>query len=140
MYSLPYSNRIEGEVSMEAGDYLYVQIQKIFKNKKLDFDQKIARIRESFALSLQSFPDALTDDLFDTLFEGNGLDEQSIEERSNVLPSLTQLLLQEFDDRTDPFSIGEWKLIGEVISEYGVDLDEKTLTYVMGKVVERGAI
>jgi len=125
---------------MEAGDYLYVQIQKIFKNKKLDFDQKIARIRESFALSLQSFPDALTDDLFDTLFEGNGLDEQSIEERSNVLPSLTQLLLQEFDDRTDPFSIGEWKLIGEVISEYGVDLDEKTLTYVMGKVVERGAI
>ena len=125
---------------MEAGDYLYMQTQKILKNRSLDFDAKVARIRESFAESLQSFPDSLTDDLFDTLFEGNGLTEQTMEERSNVLPSLTQLMLQEFDDRTDPFSLGEWKLIGEVISEYGVDLDEKTLTYVMSKVVERGAI
>jgi hypothetical protein len=125
---------------MDPGDYVYVEMQKILSSKTLDFDEKVARIRKTFAQSLRSFPESLTDDLFDTFFEGNGLDERTMEERGNLLPSLTQLLLQEFDDRTDPFSQGEWKLIGEVVSEYGVDLDEKTLTYVMGKVVERRAI
>ncbi|MFO7848388.1 MAG: hypothetical protein R6V67_00385 [Spirochaetia bacterium] len=125
---------------METGDRLYLQMQKVIKDKNLVFDKKVGKIREYFAESLEPFPDALTDDLFDSLFEGNRLNEESLEERSALLPSLTQLMLQEFDDRTDPFSIGEWKIIGEVISEYGVELDEKTLTYVMGKVVERGAI
>ncbi|MFP4491207.1 MAG: hypothetical protein ACLFNZ_07005 [Spirochaetaceae bacterium] len=125
---------------MEAGDRLYMQMQKVIKDKNLVFDEKVGKIREYFAGSLDSFPDALTDDLFDSLFEGNGLSEESLEERSILLPSLTQLMLQEFDDRTDPFSVGEWKIIGEVISEYGIELDERTLTYIMGKVVERGAI
>lgn len=125
---------------MEAGDRLYMQMQKVIKDKNLVFDDKVSKIRKYFAESLQPFPEALTDDLFDSLFEGNGLSEESLEDRSILLPSLTQLMLQEFDDRTDPFSVGEWKLIGEVISEYGIELDEKTLTYVMGKVVERGAI
>jgi hypothetical protein len=125
---------------MDAGDRLYVHTQEIIKNRSLDFDAKLGKIRRFFAESLQEFPDSLTDDLFDSLFEGNGLNEQTLEERSMLLPALTQLLLGEFDDTTDPFSVGQWKLIGEVISEYGVELDEKTLTYVMGKVVERGAI
>ena len=125
---------------MEAGDRLYFQMQKAIRNTTMDFEEKLNKIREYFAESLQPFPDSLTDDLFDSLFEGNGLNENTLEERSSVLPALTQLMLGEFDDRTDPFSVAEWKLIGEVISEYGVDLDEETLTYVMGKVVERGAI
>lgn len=125
---------------MEAGDHLYFQMQKAIDNTTMDFEEKLNKIREYFADSLHTFPESLTDDLFDSLFEGNGLNEQTLEERSTLLPALTQLMHMEFDDRTDPFSIGQWKLIGEVISEYGVDLDEETLTYVMGKVVERGAI
>jgi hypothetical protein len=125
---------------MDAGDRLYMRMQKTMKNGSLEFEEKLGKIRQYFAESLVSFPDSLTDDLFDSLFEGKGLNEQTLLERSQILPALTQLFLQEFDDATDPFTIGDWKDIGEVVSDYGVDLDEKTLNYVMGKVVERGAI
>ena len=125
---------------MEPGDRLYTQVERIAQNKSYSIDEKLSRMRTIFADNLISFPAEMIEDLFDGLLMVGVTTDEELLARSEYLPSLTELLVGEFDDRRDPFNKAEWRKIGEIVSEFGMELDEKTLSYVMSKVVERKAI
>jgi hypothetical protein len=125
---------------MEPGDRLYTRVEKIAHNDTYTLEEKLTRMRTLFADNLPSFPRELIDDLFDGLLTGEVTTDEELLERSEYLPSLIELLVGEFDDRRDPFNTSQWHLIGEIISEFGLELEEKTLAYIMSKVVERKAI
>ncbi len=125
---------------MEPGDRLYTQVEKIAQNKSYSMEEKLSKMRTMFADNLISFPAEMIEDLFDGLLMVGVTTDEELLARSEYLPSLTELLVGEFDDRRDPFDKSEWRKIGEIVSEFGLELDEKTLSYVMSKVVERKAI
>lgn len=125
---------------MEPGNRLYARVEKIARNDTYSLEEKLDRMKETFTENLPSFPPELVEELFDGVLAGDVASGEDLLERSEYLPSLTELLAGEFNDRRDPFSNAQWRLIGEIVSEFGMELDEKTLAYIMGKVVERKAI
>ena len=125
---------------MEPGDRLYARVEKIAHNNTLALEEKLTRMRAMFTENLPTYPPEMVEELFDGLLAGEVSSAEELLERSEYLPSLTELLEGEFNDRRAPFSKSQWHMIGEIISEFGMELDEKTLAYIMGKVVERKAI
>jgi hypothetical protein len=127
-------------MAMEPGDRLYSRVEKIVHDRSLNLEDKLNRMRSLFTENLPDYPQELIDELFDGLLAGEVGSEEELRERSEVLPSLTELLVGEFDDRRDPFSKAQWKSIGEIVSSFGMELDERTLGYIMTKVVDRKAL
>jgi hypothetical protein len=125
---------------MEPGNRLYARVEKIARNDTYSLEEKLDRMKEIFTENLPSYPPELVEELFDGVLAGDVASGEDLLERSEYLPSLTELLAGEFNDRRDPFSKAQWRLIGEIVSEFGMELEEKTLAYIMGKVVERKAI
>lgn len=124
---------------MDTGDRLYKRGQSTVHSTTLSPEEKKARLKKDFVYSLAGMPEEMLDELFEVLFSRQE-DEEELLRIAEVLPDLTELLLESFDDRRDSFSSEQWHQIGEIVSDFGVELDESLLTYVMSKVVERGAL
>ena len=53
--------------------------------------------------------------------------------------SIIELFNFEFDPKEDNYIMNEdWDFIKETVSDYALDLDDQTLTYIMWFVVEKG--
>ncbi len=124
---------------MDTGDRLYKRGQSTVHSTSLTEDEKKTKLKEDFMYSLQDVPAEMLDELFEVLFPSVP-DAQELLQMAEVLPELTELLSESFDESRDPFSPEQWHQIGEVVSDFGVELDESLLTYVMSRVVERGAL
>lgn len=125
---------------MDAGDRLYKRVQSTVHSRSLSSEAKKAQLKQDFVRSVTGLPAEMLDELFEVLFSSPLSSEEELLRQAETLPDLTELLSESFDERREPFTREQWRQIGEIISDFGIELDESLLTYVMAKVVERGAI
>ena len=125
---------------MDAGDRLYKRVQSAVHSRSLSLEDKYAKLKQEFVQSLSGLPIEMLDELFEVPFSSPITSEEELQQQAETLPDLTELLLESSDERREPFTREQWHQIGEIVSDFGIELDESLLTYVMAKVVERGAI
>ncbi len=125
---------------MDTGDRLYKRMQSTVHSHTLSTEEKKDRLKQDFMQSVAGVPVEMLDELFEVIFVAPDPSQEELLRQAEAIPELSELLLESFDERRDPFSREQWHQIGEIVSDFGVELDESLLTYVMAKVVERGAI
>jgi len=103
-------------------------------------EAKVEALRRDFVSSIKGVPEEFLEELFLIFFDKEIVSADELAERANLLPDLVDLIHEDLDDRRDPFRKEDWHQIGELVSEFGTELDESLLTYIMGKVVERRAL
>lgn len=125
---------------MDAGDRLYKRVQSTVHSRSLSLEEKQGKLKQEFVQSVGGVPVEMLDELFEVILFSPISSEEELLQRAETLPDLAQLLLESFDERRESFTRQQWHQIGEIVSDFGIELDESLLTYVMAKVVERGAI
>ena len=125
---------------MDTGDRLYKRVQSTVHSPSLSVEEKKERLKKDFVYSLGGLPVGMLDELFEVIFFSQHPTEEELLQQAELLPDLTELLLESFDDRHDPLSSEQWRQVGEIVADFGSELDESLLTYVMSKVVERGVL
>jgi hypothetical protein len=125
---------------MDAGDRLYKRVQSTVHSRSLSLEEKQGKLKQEFVQSVGGVPVEMLDELFEVIFFSPISSEEELLQRAETLPDLAELLLESFDERRESFTRQQWHQIGEIVSDFGIELDESLLTYVMAKVVERGAI
>ena len=125
---------------MDTGDRFYKYMQSTIHSSTLSVEEKSERLKRDFLRSVGGVPEEFLEEMFALFFMEDVRNDTDLIHRSEQLPELVGLLNENFDDRRDPFSREQWHLIGEVISEFGSELDESLLNYVMTRVVDRRAL
>lgn len=129
-----------------GGDALDRQVRKLFKERELEPAQRMVRLRKLFCQSASTVPSALLEELFFQLQEAANRSASSEEKRLeddrflDLLYASADLFHHDYDDKEDLFSREEWRLVGALVSDYGEEIDDDTLTYVMSRVVDHAAL
>lgn len=125
---------------MDYSDRVCKTVRSIVNSPSLTNEAKIDQLNATFIKSVTGVPQALLEELFQQFFPDDLPDEGGLADRAEILPDLVDLLYENLDDRRDPFDREQWHAIGEVIAEFGAELDETLLNYVMTRVVEHRAL
>jgi len=125
---------------MYYSDRVYKSIRSIAFSPSLKLSEKIDQINETFLKSVKGVPEDLLADLFQQIFLESPPQKDTLEDRIEIIPDLIDLFYENLDDRRDPFKKEQWHIIGEVVSEFAMDLDESLLNYIMMRVVEHRAL
>jgi hypothetical protein len=112
----------------------------VVHNPALSTEEKLARLKQNLFQNGGGLPQEFLEDLYEVFFVASPVNEENLAERAELLPELISLINREMDQRKDPFTREQWHEIGEVVSDFGIELDEGFLNYVMARVVERGAL
>jgi hypothetical protein len=123
-----------------GGDALERRIRKLEKERIAEPAIMMVRLRELFSQSVRTVPPRMLEEFFLQLVEsysGEKFDKEAFYDR---LYAAADLFSCDYDDRDSVLSFEEWKLVGELVSDYGVDIDDDTLTYIMSRVVDHGAL
>lgn len=125
---------------MDTGDRYYKFMRGVVNDPALSAEEKTDKLKKNFFQNVKGVPEEFLEELFSLFFPADSISDKDLLEQAGLIPDLIELLYEDFDDRRDPFSISQWHEIGEVVSEFGIELDESLLNYIMSKVVERGAL
>ncbi|MDY7027744.1 MAG: hypothetical protein SVR04_05565 [Spirochaetota bacterium] len=125
---------------MDYSDRVFKTVRSIINSPSLTLDTKIEQLNDTFLQSVDGVPGEMLEELFQQLFIENPPGEAELNDRAEIIPDLVDLLYGSLDDRRDPFDREQWHTIGEVVSEFGIELDESLLNYIMMRVVEHRAL
>ncbi len=125
---------------MDYSDRVYKTVRSILNSPALTLETKIEQLNGIFLQSVAGVPEELLEELFQQFFLENPPEEAELNARAAILPDLVDLLYENLDDRRDPFDREQWHTIGELVSEFGIELNESLLNYVMTRVVEHRAL
>ncbi len=125
---------------MDLGDRSYKYVQGVIHNPAFSLEQKMEKLRGNLLQNTGGHRKDFVEELFSVFFLSTPLTEEDLPERAVLVPAIVSLINEVFDDANDPFSRKQWHEIGEVASDFGTQLDESLLNYVMSRVVERGAL
>lgn len=125
---------------MDYSDRVFKTVRSILNSPSLTLEKKIEQLNGTFLQSVTGVPEDLLEELFQQFFIENPPGEADLNDRAEMIPDLVDLLYENLDDRRDPFDREQWHTIGEVVSEFGMELDESLLNYIMMRVVEHRAL
>jgi len=125
---------------MDYSDRVFKTVRSILNSPSLTLEKKIEQLSDTFLQSVAGVPEDLLEELFQQFFIENPPGEADLHDRAEIIPDLVDLLYENLDDRRDPFDREQWHTIGEVVSEFGIELDESLLNYIMMRVVEHRAL
>ncbi|MGC9313532.1 MAG: hypothetical protein ACP5IA_12660 [Sediminispirochaetaceae bacterium] len=125
---------------MDYSDRVFKTVRSIINSHSLTLETKIEQLNDTFLQSVADVPEELLEELFQQFFIENPPEEAELNDRAEIIPDLVDLLYGSLDDRRDPFDREQWHTIGEVVSEFGIELDESLLNYIMMRVVEHRAL
>ena len=145
---------------MHPSDSFLHKLRKIRKQLAEDEDGAEAvqqRVREAFYGSVPSLPEAMVEELFlhfcRRLTGSSGAvaaGEAPVEadhggpheelDRLEALADVVDLLNEDYDEERDPLDAADWPVIRDVCSDYAVELNMRTVSYVMRLVVDHGAV
>lgn len=109
--------------------------------KNMSIEEIRAQVDESFGAALRGLPHALVDDL-----KAHYLDAGSPEDKPGVfalayhLADVVDLFGLSLPEHEDPFADEELAYLGELVSDFALDLDMDLVAYVMRRVVARGLL
>ena len=106
-------------------------------------DQQIEMVRSAFVGMMSGFPDHMAEELFEAVTDR--LDERTsgsavFFDEARYFADVADLFALQYDEKNDPIHPDDWKLIGEIVNEYAVDLDMPTVNYVMTLVVDHRGV
>ena len=93
-------------------------------------------LEKGFIKEMRGLPEEFVRDIF-VWYSSREMKEADLELK---LVQIAELFRCDYDDRADPLDGSDWEFIRDTVNEYAHELDEEVLTYVLGKVVEKGAI
>lgn len=125
---------------MDIGDRSYRYVKGVVHNPSLSMDEKLDRLKQNLLQNGGGLPEEFIEDLYTVFFVTQPPSEDELLERAELIPDLVSLINRDLDSRRDLFTKEQWHEIGEVVSDFGIQLDEAFLNYVMSRVVERGAL
>jgi len=125
---------------MDYSDRVFRMVRSILNSPSLTHETKLERLQETFLKSVSGVPAALLEELFQQFFTQDPPTEKELPVRAEILPDLIDLLYENLDERKEVFTREQWHFIGEVVSEFAMELDESILNYVMMRVVEHRAL
>ncbi len=128
---------------MNLSDRFSSQVLKIEKkNRNLGEKESTEALKQTFFSHIKSLPEELKYDFFEYFYDQFEREENpkyGFYEFSSKLRSIIELFNFEFDPKEDNYIMNEdWDFIKETVSDYALDLDDQTLTYIMRFVVEKG--
>lgn len=102
----------------------------------------IQELEDAFVSCMVYLPEDLKCDLYRYFLEtyGGSTADEKWDVLTDKLLELTYLFEGEYERATESFSLGDWEFIRESVSDFALDLDQETLTYVMKQIVSRGLI
>jgi hypothetical protein len=125
---------------MDYSDRVFRMVRSILNSPSLTHETRLERLQETFLKSVSGVPAALLEELFQQFFIQDPPTEKELPVRAEILPDLIDLLYENLDERKEVFTREQWHFIGEVVSEFAMELDESILNYVMMRVVEHRAL
>jgi hypothetical protein len=129
------------EVTMAISDRFSRHLNKIRKETGFQLNtSSLEQVRKSFLFNIGDVPDELKVEMYEYFIEQygeNGEDRRTIDELAEKLRAVVELFNFELNDE-EALSDDDWDFIKETVSDYALDLDDETLTYIMRFVVERG--
>ena len=84
---------------------------------------------------MRDHPDTLKYDLFNHFAE-----TYEIREAADLLSRVVELFEMDYEKHDDLFTLADWDLIREAVSDCAIEIDHKVLTYVMKLIVSRGIL
>ena len=127
---------------MAISDRFSRHLNKIRKETGFQFNtSSLTQVRNSFLFNIGDIPEELKVEIYEYFLDQygeNGEDEQTtIDVLAEKLRAVVELFNFELND-DDVLNDDDWDFIKETVSDYALDLDDDTLTYIMRFVVERG--
>ena len=98
-------------------------------------------IRNAFFAALPECPESLAWDLFNYFEERmSGMMDGKTDflDAAKILADVIDLFEYNYDDERGELNDDDWRFVKESVSEAALELPDKLLTYVLGKVVDRG--
>lgn len=105
-------------------------------------EEQLELVREAFTSLVHSVPGAMVTELYEQFsarLRANPADDRIFIDRAEYLADVADILAGQYDTEHDPLGEEEWRLIGEITSDYALDLDMGQLNYIMQLVVEHHA-
>ena len=120
---------------MSESDRFFISLRKIGKSgKDQPLRDRSEEIRKAFFTHTTMLPEEMQYDIFDFHVERH----TDFEELIKALSVLVDIFNEDCDLDEDYLDSGDWIYIKEVTSDFGYELEESLLTYVMSLVMEHG--
>lgn len=126
---------------MAEADYFSNLVRKVKKNSQgTGGEALLLEVEQVFVGCFPDLPDDLKFDLFYFFSDryAKNLEFAEIEVLGDKLLELITLLDEDYGRTGETFDVEEWSFIRDSISDFGLDIDEKQLTYIMQQIVSRG--
>ena len=128
---------------MSEADRFNSLLRNIKKHRHgADSSKVLQELRECFVSCLPDVPSNLKYDM-SIYFCGEyapGETPEEIAETGDKLQEVVYLFEEDFERVEETLSVNDWAYIRDIVSEFALELDQSTLTYVMQQVVARGAL
>lgn len=128
---------------MAEADRFRGYLRAIRKQHREEPERAIAEIEKVFFGFMSQQPEALQHDLLgyfvDHYFSlsANTLDFGAL---SEMLTATVELFEESYEYEVDIFTNADWDYIRECVSDSAVEMDQRTLTYIMKKIVAKGLL
>lgn len=117
------------------------KLRKAHREEPLD--RQISLVRDAFVPMLTGLPPGLVDELYELvterIVERSGGEDPFFHD-ARYFADVADLFSLQYDEKNDPLHADDWKLIGELVNDYALDLDMETVNYVMRLVVDHHGI
>ncbi|RKX78642.1 MAG: hypothetical protein DRP87_05600 [Spirochaetes bacterium] len=122
---------------MIPSEHFYKKAKKILATGSITNDEALTEeVRKQFFKTLGELPETMKYDLF-LFYRYFCSDLNSLTEK---LSALIDIFNMEYDEGLDKLEKEEWIFLKDVVSENALEIDDKTLMYVMKLVVEKGGV
>lgn len=112
-------------------------------NREADRDQQVELVRGAFLGMLGGLPESMGDDIFELVTDRilARMDPGALFfDEARYLADVADLFGLQYDEENDPIHPDDWRLIGEIVNDYALDLDMPTINYVMRIVVDHHGV
>ena len=128
---------------MFASQRFLARLAKLRKShREAPLDEQVDLVRSAFLGMLSGLPEQMPQEIYELiaerLVERRG--QENYLDTARYLADIADLFALQYDERNDPIHPDDWRLLGEIVNDYALDLDMPTLTYVMRLVVDHHGV
>ncbi len=102
-------------------------------------EEQVALVRTAFVGMLRALPGSLAEEIYEIvserLLERSDPGEPFIDS-AKYLSDVADVFAMQYDDKADPVEAEDWRLIGEIVNDYALDLEMDLVNYIMSRVVD----
>lgn len=128
---------------MFASERFLARLAKLRKShREVAQDEQVDLVRTAFVGMLSGLPEQMPQDIYELMAERlvERCGQEIYLDSARYLADIADLFALQYDERNDPIHPDDWRLIGEIVNDYALDLDMPTINYVMRLVVDHHGV